>query len=48
MGGHSKSRADKHRKRKLTRRNAETTASHRLKTASSRPPAAEMPSAGTS
>jgi hypothetical protein len=39
MAGHSKSRADKHRKRKFTRRNAETTAAHRLKIAASQPPA---------
>ena len=47
MAGHSTSRADKHRKRKLSRRNAESTAAHRLKAASSRPPDAEASSAGT-
>jgi hypothetical protein len=46
MAGHSKSRADKYRKRKIARRNAESTAAHRLKVASSRPPATETPSAG--
>jgi hypothetical protein len=35
MAGHSKSRADKHRKRKLTRRNAESTAAHRRKSGDS-------------
>ena len=45
MAGHSKSRADKHRKRKISRRNAESTAAHRLKTSSNRPPATDTPSA---
>jgi hypothetical protein len=46
MAGHSKSKADKHRKRKLTRRNAESTAAHRRKIADTQPPAPPPSPAG--
>ncbi len=46
MAGHSKSRADKHRKRKFTRRNAESTAAHRVKIASNAPSAASASPSG--